>query len=237
MGNLRDFLDCLETGTSVFGDIRDLLAQQINRLSALERQVMDWLAIARKPVTLSSLRSWLVPPVALGALLEAVCALERRCLVEKATPRLTEKSQARFTLQPAVMEYVTEQIIERLQQEINSFSAGQQKHFCDSESSSDLLLHTHAMLQPQAKDYIRETQARMILSPLAKRLLETQSQPCLEERVRSHLAQFRRTPQAQSSYTAGNLLNLLVQLGADLTDWDFSRLAVWNAYLRGVNLH
>jgi len=111
-GQLADFLDCLGTGTSVFGDIRDLLAQQINRLSPLERQVMDWLAIARKPVTLSSLRSWLVPPVALGALLEAVCALERRCLVEKATPRLTEKSQVRFTLQPAVMEYVTEQIIE-----------------------------------------------------------------------------------------------------------------------------
>lgn len=240
-GQLADFLDCLETGTSVFGDIRDLLAQQVNRLSPLERQVMDWLAIARKPVTLSSLRSWLVPPVALGALLEAVCALERRCLVEKATPRFTEKSQVKFTLQPAVMEYITEQIIERLQQEINEFGEIQQEHFynrdCNSKVSPDLLLHTHAILQPQAKDYIRETQARMILAPLAKRLLEAKNQAWLEEQVRSHLANLRCTPQAQSSYTAGNLLNLLVQVGTNLEGWDFSGLAVWNAYLRGVNLH
>jgi hypothetical protein len=216
-GQLADFLDCLGTGTSVFGDIRDLLAQQINRLSPLERQVMDWLAIARKPVTLSSLRSWLVPPVALGALLEAVCALERRCLVEKATPRLTEKSQVRFTLQPAVMEYVTEQIIERLQQEIDSFGACKLEHFGNGEDSSAPLLHTHAILQPQAKDYIRETQARMILAPLAKRLVESQNRAWLEERVRSHLQHLRRTPQSHSGYTAGNLLNLLVQLGTDLT--------------------
>ncbi|MFQ3628583.1 MAG: NB-ARC domain-containing protein, partial [Cyanobacteriota bacterium] len=236
-GQLADFLDCLETGTSVFGDIRDLLAQQVNRLSPLERQVMDWLAIARKPVTLSKLRSWLVPPGVLGALLEAVCSLERRCLIEKTAPRLTEKSQARFTLQPAVMEYVTEQIIERLQQAIRNIGAAQSEPLSDAGVTSHDLLHTHAVLQPQAKDYIRETQTRMILMPLTKRLLELQSQTQLEERVRSHLQHLRRTPQAQSGYTAGNLLNLLVQLGTDLTGWDFSGLAVWNAYLRGVNLH
>lgn len=236
-GQLADFLDCLETGTSVFGDIRDLLAQQINRLSPLEQQVMDWLAIARKPVTLSNLRSWLVPPVALGALLEAVCSLERRCLIEKTAPRLTEKLQARFTLQPAVMEYVTEQIIERLQQAVDKIGAAQTECLSDSEVTASDLLHTHAVLQPQAKDYIRETQTRMILMPLTKRLLERRSQTELEERVQSHLQHLRRTHQAQSGYTAGNLLNLLVQLGTDLTGWDFSELAVWNAYLRGVNLH
>ncbi|WOB41969.1 AAA family ATPase [Thermoleptolyngbya oregonensis NK1-22] len=236
-GRLTDFLDCLETGTSVFGDIRDLLAQQVNRLSLLERQVMDWLAIARKPVTLSNLRSWLVPPVMLGALLEAICSLERRCLIEKTAPRLTEKSQARFTLQPAVMEYVTEQLIERLRQEIGHVGAAQAECANDPSVISSNLLHTHAVLQPQAKDYIRETQTRMILAPLAKRLLENQTQIQLEERVRSHLQHLRCTSQARSGYTAGTLLNLLVQLGTDLTGWDFSELAVWNAYLRGVNLH
>ncbi|MBF2086740.1 AAA family ATPase [Thermoleptolyngbya sp. C42_A2020_037] len=236
-GQLTDFLDCLETGTLVFGDIRDLLAQQVNRLSLLERQVMDWLAIARKPVTLSNLRSWLVPPVVLGALLEAVCSLERRCLIEKTAPRLTEKSQARFTLQPAVMEYVTEQLIERLQQEIGHVGAAQAECASDHSVISSNLLYTHAVLQPQAKDYIRETQTRMILAPLAKRLLENQTQTQLEERVRSHLQHLRCTSQARSGYMAGTLLNLLVQLGTDLTGWDFSELAVWNAYLRGVNLH
>ncbi|RMF66035.1 MAG: hypothetical protein D6742_10965, partial [Cyanobacteria bacterium J069] len=240
-GQLAGFLDYLETGTSVFGDIRDLLAQQINRLSELERQVMDWLAIARQPVTLSCLRSVLVPPVALGPLLEALCSLERRCLVEKAVPRLTEKSQTRFTLQPAVMEYVTEQIIERLQQEIEHWGDRSlerlPEHSSEGKNLSASLLHTHGILQPQAKDYIRETQTRLILSPLAKRLLETQEQDQLEAHLRSHLAHLRRIPQTQPSYAAGNLLNLLVQIDTDLTGWDFSGLAVWNAYLRGVNLH
>jgi hypothetical protein len=35
-------------------------------------------------------------------------------------------------------------------------------------------------------------------------------------------------------YAAGNILNMLVHLGADLTGYDFSRLAVWEAYVQGV---
>lgn len=52
-GDIANFLNVLQQGTSVFGDIRDLLACQINRLSDLEQQVMYWLAIDREPVTLS----------------------------------------------------------------------------------------------------------------------------------------------------------------------------------------
>jgi len=37
-------------------------------------------------------------------------------------------------------------------------------------------------------------------------------------------------------YAAGNILNMLVHLGADLTGCDFSGLSVWQAYLQGVEL-
>jgi len=37
-------------------------------------------------------------------------------------------------------------------------------------------------------------------------------------------------------YAAGNILNMLVHLGTDLTGYDFSRLAVWGAYLQGVEM-
>ena len=37
-------------------------------------------------------------------------------------------------------------------------------------------------------------------------------------------------------YAAGNILNMLVHLGADLTGYDFSHLAVWEAYVQGVEL-
>jgi len=37
-------------------------------------------------------------------------------------------------------------------------------------------------------------------------------------------------------YAAGNILNMLVHLGADLTGYDFSGLSVWQAYVQGVAL-
>jgi WD40 repeat protein len=37
-------------------------------------------------------------------------------------------------------------------------------------------------------------------------------------------------------YAAGNILNMLVHLGADLTGYDFSGLSVWQVYLQGVEL-
>ncbi|MCA1992561.1 MAG: hypothetical protein LDL41_11090, partial [Coleofasciculus sp. S288] len=120
-GSLANFLAILHQGTCVFGDIRDLLAQQINRLSDLEQQVMYWLAIDREPVTLSELRADFVPQVSLGELLEALTSLERRCLIDKATPTLIEKSRTLFTLQPVVMEYMTERLIEQVCEEIETF--------------------------------------------------------------------------------------------------------------------
>jgi len=37
-------------------------------------------------------------------------------------------------------------------------------------------------------------------------------------------------------YAAGNLLNMLVHLGADLSGYDFSGLSVWQAYVQGVEV-
>jgi len=37
-------------------------------------------------------------------------------------------------------------------------------------------------------------------------------------------------------YAAGNILNMLVHLGADLTRYDFSGLSVWQAYVQGVEV-
>ncbi|NJN86132.1 MAG: hypothetical protein HC881_07200 [Leptolyngbyaceae cyanobacterium SL_7_1] len=223
-GEIANFLDCLQEGTSIFGDIQDLLTQQFDRLSPLEQHTMYWLAIARKPTPLSQLRANFAPPIPLGDLLEALSSLERRYLIEKATPTLLEKSQTRFTLQPAVMEYVTARLILS-----SSFSP-----------HPSPLLHTHSLIQAQVQDYIREAQVRMILKPIADRLLAQHSPLELEEIFRQQLQELRRSSQHHTSqhhsYAAGNILNLLCCLGTDLTGWDFSGLAVRNAYLRSVNL-
>jgi len=38
-------------------------------------------------------------------------------------------------------------------------------------------------------------------------------------------------------YAAGNILNLLVHLGADLTGYDVSGLSMWQAFLRDARLY
>ncbi len=106
-GNISDFL---AQGTVVFGDIRDLLNQQFNRLSDVEKEMMYWLAINREPVSLPELQEKIVSPVLKSKLLETLESLGRRALIEK--------KGVLFTLQPMVMEYLTERVIEQFSQEM-----------------------------------------------------------------------------------------------------------------------
>ncbi|MCU0527472.1 MAG: hypothetical protein MUF72_21925 [Elainella sp. Prado103] len=225
-GDLSSFWECLQAGTSVFGDIQDLLSQQFQRLSSLEQQIMFWLAIVRQPIPLSQLRLQLFPVVPLAQFLEALTALERRYLLEKVVQ--PEKTQICFTLQPAVMEYVTERLLQQIEQEI--------LHDHPLAPSFPATLMAYALIQAQAEDYVRETQVRLIVNPLADRLLKHYSLAQLTSQLSQLLQMLRHLSLGQMGYAGGNLLNLLCQLKIDLTGWDFSNLTVWNAYLKGICL-
>ena len=73
----------LAQDTLVFGSISDLLDEQFGGLSALEQTILNWLAIAREPVTLEELRPLLVARLAPVQVLEAVDGLRRRSLIER----------------------------------------------------------------------------------------------------------------------------------------------------------
>lgn len=96
-GSISEFL---KQNTPVFGDIRNLLDRQFERLSNAEKEMIGWLAIDRQPVSFSQLRKKIVPPVPPQQLLEILESLEKRSLIEKRS--------ALFSLQPVVMEYVTD---------------------------------------------------------------------------------------------------------------------------------
>ncbi|MBD2486286.1 NB-ARC domain-containing protein [Aulosira sp. FACHB-615] len=212
-GNVSEFL---QQNTVVFGDIRDILDQQFERLSDLEQEIMYWLAINREPVTLSDLREDIVSPVAPQKLLEAVESLVRRSLVEKST--------ATFTLQPVVMEYVTQVLIEQVCEEI--------------VTDHIQLLRCHALIKASAKDYIRETQIRLILKPVIDALLTAlRSKKRIENQLTQILAKLQEESPQEPGYTGGNILNLFCKLQTDLTGFDFSQLTVWQADLRNVKLH
>ncbi|MEC4811681.1 MAG: NB-ARC domain-containing protein [Scytonema sp. PMC 1069.18] len=206
----------LQQETTVFGDICELLDQQFSRLSCLEVDIMYWLAINREPVSLSELQEDIVSPVPPQKLLEALESLVRRSLVEK--------SAATFTLQPVVMEYVTQRLIEQVCREI--------------ETQRVDLFRCHALIKATAKDYVKETQIRLILKPLVDGLLTVfRSKKNLENQFTQILARLREESLLEPGYTAGNIINLLCQLQIDLSGYDFSYLSVWQADLRNVKLH
>jgi WD40 repeat protein len=219
-----DVSEFLKHGTAVFGDISDLLDQQFDRLSDLEKQIMYWLTVDREGASLSDLAEDLVPLVPRRYLMEALASLARRPLVEK--------QGAKFTQQPVVMEYVSDRLIEQIDAEIWADDAS------ILQTSGKLpLFHTHALMKATVEDHVRESQARMIVKPLVDRLSASHHKSELERQLKHFLHRLRNQFEGISGYGAGNIINLLNQSHSDLSDWDFSGLAVWQAYLQGVNLH
>jgi hypothetical protein len=99
-GNISEFL---KQNTAVFGDIQNLLEQQFERLTDVEKEIIKGLAINRQPASFSELREKIVPSISPQKLLEALESLEERTLIEK--------SSALFSLQPVVSEYLNHQLI------------------------------------------------------------------------------------------------------------------------------
>jgi WD40 repeat protein len=226
-GNISEFL---AQGTIVFDDLRELLDRHLERLSALEKDVMYWLAIEREPISLAQLRAEIIQPVSPSQIVEALGSLSRRSLIEKKL----EGNAAVFTLQPVVMEYVTLRLTEQVAQEIARSTEISQTAI-DARQS---LLSSHSPVKAQAKDYIREIQFRLLVQPLIALLSnELNSQANIAARLQTILANLQQKTAIEQGYAAGNIINILCHLKADLSKYDFSDLNVWQAYLRETNLH
>lgn len=220
-GHVTEFL---QQNTAVFGDIREILDQQFERSPDLEKEIMYWLAINREPISLLDLQQDLVSQIQPQKLLDALESLLRRCLIEKAVSAPIGKSSALFTLQPVVMEYLTQRLVEQVCQEI--------------ETEKINLFRSHALMKATAKDYVRDTQIRLILEPVIDGLLTIfRSKRAIQNKLTQILARLREESPQEPSYTSGNIFNLLRHLDTDISGYDFSHLSVWQADLRNVNLH
>jgi WD40 repeat protein/transcriptional regulator with XRE-family HTH domain len=218
--NVADFL---RQDMAIFGDINDLLTQQFQRLLDIEDRIMYWLAINREPITLEQLQADLVDSSTQLKLIDGLESLVRRCLIEKAEYSAGDNG-VRFTLQSVVMEYVTNKLIQEICQEINTQELE--------------LFRFYALVKATAKDYIKETQKRLILQPLIARLLDLLGcQGNIEQRLLQLKSTLQETSPRQTGYVAGNILNLLCYLQTDLTGVDFSNLCIWQADLQNVCLH
>jgi predicted ATPase/WD40 repeat protein/DNA-binding SARP family transcriptional activator len=217
----------------LFDGMRVVLDQQFARLSPLEREILIWLAIEREAVTVPTLRSNFVQPVTTREFLEALQALQNRSLLETHTNGLS--------LQNVIIEYTTEYLVEQICEEIQEElritnyelrnALPGEDHVTRNSKLVTSCLNRFALLKAQAKEYVRQSQERLILQPVTKRLLKSWGQGEVRIQGQRLLNELRRQGIRQG-YAAGNLLNLLLYLDIDLHGYDFSGLAVWQADLR-----
>jgi WD40 repeat protein/transcriptional regulator with XRE-family HTH domain len=211
-GKLATFL---ARGQIVFGGIRMLLDQQVGRLSSLERAVLAWLAVERVPIPFNTLATDLERVAPRAAAQEAVAILQRRSLLERG------ERDATFTLQPVVLEYMTDRVVADVCQEI--------------VSGQPALLVSHALVKATAKDFVRRSQERLIVRPLLEALARVAGVARVEPSLMLLLEAWRGRSPAEQGYGPGNVVNLLRLLRGDLRGLDLSRLSIRQAYLQEVD--
>jgi WD40 repeat protein/transcriptional regulator with XRE-family HTH domain len=212
-GDLDRFL---EEGELVFNGVRPVLRQQVGRLSALEHLLLTWLAALREWTPLDTLAQVLHPRVRRAQLLEALEALRRRSLLERG-------QQASFSLQSVVMEYLTDELGERLAEEIVQGNSQQ--------------LRRVSLEQAQAKDYVRQTQVRLLVQPLVERLRsELGADSLVEAHLLRLLSLFRAEDVVTQGYGPANVISLLKALRSDLRGLDLSQLSLRGAFLQGAQM-
>ena len=199
-GNISHFL---EQSTLVIGDVLpNLLEQQFERLSTLETEIIYWLAIENLPISLPELKTDMqFSGASLSQILAALESLKRRSLLEEQPS--SEGGELIFTLQPVIMKYMTNQLIEQVSSDISAVVA--------TQSTEKLgLLKSHALLKEQDQEDVQEIQIRLILTRVIDRLHMTlRGANSIEEQLKDVLSLLQGKPQKIVGYAPANILNLL----------------------------
>ncbi len=222
-GDIRAFLG--EVDLLVFNGLQRLVGQQFERLSPLEKSIMYWLAVNREWTSILELVADIVPAVPRSDVLTALESLSWRSLVER--------SKGQYTQQPVVMEFVTEQLVEAIAQSLITPNAP-----VEEDGAAPSPLDSHALIKTTARDYVQQSQRRLILEAIAQKLQPYYRRPhLLLDPFHRALKHLRQSSILSSGYGAGNLLNLGAHMGVDFTGFDFSQLTIRHADLRATPLH
>jgi WD40 repeat protein len=155
----------------------------------------------------------LAPRVSGGVAVAAVEALRRRSLLE----RVETNAGSAFTLQSVVLEYVTDRLVEEVADEI---ATGRPARLIDQP-----------LVKAQAKDYVRQSQERLIGLAVLQRL---EAEP--GRQLLALLEGWRNRPVADQGYGPGNVVNLVRLARGDLRGTDLAHLSIRQAYLATVEV-
>ncbi|MEM9244211.1 MAG: WD40 repeat domain-containing protein, partial [Cyanobacteria bacterium P01_F01_bin.153] len=174
--------------------------------------ILFWLAVYRHPISLKELQACVRDLQTRSALASTLQTLQRRLPLVR--------QDRSFTLQPVLLEYVTEQLIGAASEAILQGDLPNLDRIC--------------LLQGSAPDGRRLIQRRVILQRVGDRCMQNQQKAALIDHLFRQLAQLQQNP--RQGYAAGNLLNLLISLDGDLRQRNFSGLTLRELDLQGCAL-
>ncbi|MCB9420064.1 MAG: helix-turn-helix domain-containing protein [Ardenticatenaceae bacterium] len=193
--------------------LQHLLDSQFEHISSLEQEIMFWLAIERKPLSLKELQEDIKAPK--SSLIAGLMALRQRSLVER------EEADPIFYLLPVLREYVTNRFVD---------------YICEEIENQELTgIIKYPLIKSKSREYVRESQIRMILSPILERLIGTiGNEKQFTNHLRMMVNRLRGAPIDEHGFAGGTLVNLLSFLNGHIRNEDFSRLALRQVYLKGI---
>ncbi len=191
-GDLTEFL---QHNTATFNGIRRLLNQHFERLSEIEKKIMVWLAVNQDWTNVQKLETDILPAVSKVNLLESLEALIWRSLVKK--------KLSMYTVEPLIMEYVLNYLIEEIVTELTTINLN--------------LFISHSLIITAGKRYIKERQNQLIIEPIARQLSKIfTSTQALEKQLLLILNKLQGNQTLLCSYGIENLINLCIKLEIDL---------------------
>ena len=209
-GSITEFL---REGQIIFEGLSAFLQHQWSGLTASEQWVLYYLAMRREIVPFREIKADSLDLTLHRRLAEILATLTRRSLILKHSNG--------FSLQIAVMEYVTLQLTERIGNELIQAQL--------------ILIRQLPLLKVKTQDYIQATQKQGILQSILESLKREFTTP---EQLQQHLKTLLEQSRTLApDYSAGNLVNLMLQAGLPLAKMDLSSLPLWDVSFCDYALH
>jgi WD40 repeat protein len=231
-GNLNEFL---RSGKSVFKDLHQLVEWHFNRLTKDEQAILICLAINRVPMSLKDVREEFISDKLKQELPSNLQSIQRKIPIER--------HGTSFSIQPVLIEFLTDFIIESVNDELftdnNLVSEALVSAVLkDFNSKSYLVINRFSLMKAVSKEYIRQSQFRLIVQPITNRLeYKYGSKVIVKLILNAILNEVRLNKNLPLGYLAGNILNLLMAIDGNLFNVDASNLYIRQANLQGVDVH